>query len=496
MLAMSKAYFKSPNRVCAFTYKNEKDLPPGQRLRVCSRCRETCYVDRESQLAHWPVHKKVCCPIERDQKVQYRSQGSASITETLVVLHRALTSYSESTPAKLRGRLVLYCLQQVMNYFQSEIENYWADFEREKSFLYSIQFALLRMDASHIQILWASPGFANYFLSEDIFLTPAMKALKQRRNEEGQKHEAFNSEEDFIFAFLAAREDQKYLSPVTCGIITSVFFGTTFSYVHQGLEILPQDPSALNAACIRHFLGSWKCPSAQVSFPTIICHELGGVGGSMITKHQVYFKMLMASTSTSPINAMELNKNWRKDDELVPGLSVMEAAVIFMSDRSLPRLFPQEDLDGIFRCIFVFRTESMLAPPWSLISTHERLELINMAYDRETFQLPTYFKDLIATWAIGMSTSNLLKLCDLVTDPMKKWHVTSKDTLSLLQDTRNVALKLEWRRAEAYLECVEPLYHERMASLGYDPLPFPTDVIELILEYSLASLLSEYTNML
>ena len=493
LLAMSKAYFKSPNRVCAFTYKNEKDLPPGQRLRICSRCRETCYVDRESQLAHWPIHKKVCCPIERDQEVQDRSQGSESITETLVVLHQLLMSYSESTPSKLRGRLVLYCFQQVMSYFQSEFEDYRVDFEREKSFLYSIQFALLRMEASQIQELWAVPGFANFFLSDGVFLTPAMQALKERGSEEGHKHKVFNSEEAFVSAFLASREDQKYLSPVTCGILTSVFLGTTFkhsnvSYVDQGLEILPRDSSALNAACIRHFLGSWKCPFAQVSFPTIGL-ELGGVGGSMFTKHQVYFKMLMASTFTSPVNAMELNKNWRKENELVPGLSFMEAAVIFMSDRSLPRVFTQEDLDAIFKCIFPFNGECMLAPPWSLISLHERLELLNMTHG-ETCQLPASFKDRITTWAIGISTSNLLKLYDLVTDPKKKCHVAKKGTLRLLKNSRNGVLKIEWSRAVVYLECVEPLYHARMASLGYDPLPFPTDVIELILEYSLLPSLS------
>ena len=61
--------YKPKTRVCAYTHVYEKDLPPGQKLLNCSKCHETCYIDKASQIAHWKQgHKHVCCDISKDAK--------------------------------------------------------------------------------------------------------------------------------------------------------------------------------------------------------------------------------------------------------------------------------------------------------------------------------------------------------------------------------------------------------------------------------------------
>jgi MYND finger len=54
-------------RFCNYTFVPEEDIggdgDTGRLLR-CSRCKDTYYRDAEAQRAHWPLHKKVCKPLD------------------------------------------------------------------------------------------------------------------------------------------------------------------------------------------------------------------------------------------------------------------------------------------------------------------------------------------------------------------------------------------------------------------------------------------------
>lgn len=53
------------NKIC----RNAQDeLPEGQRLMACSKCKETSYCSKECQKNHWGVHKKSCKTPEKRQE--------------------------------------------------------------------------------------------------------------------------------------------------------------------------------------------------------------------------------------------------------------------------------------------------------------------------------------------------------------------------------------------------------------------------------------------
>jgi hypothetical protein len=55
------------DKFCNWTFVKESDLPDGQKLLGCSRCKGCWYRNRECQTKHWPYHKKSCRSLTEEQ---------------------------------------------------------------------------------------------------------------------------------------------------------------------------------------------------------------------------------------------------------------------------------------------------------------------------------------------------------------------------------------------------------------------------------------------
>jgi hypothetical protein len=163
------------NKVCAYTFKNEKELPPGKKLLMCSKCKETFYETREAQLAHWPDHKRSCCAIEKDPTLsnQEISDPHICLTAVSVILNNAET--------QIRGRGLLHSLKLFLNFMKNKVfqdvdrpDDNPDDVEKEthwqmlidSHFMDLFQVAKQRTNKAVIDWIWAIPGFANFFLDE------------------------------------------------------------------------------------------------------------------------------------------------------------------------------------------------------------------------------------------------------------------------------------------------------------------------------------------
>ena len=98
----------SNHRVCAFSYKNEKDLPDGQKLLTCARCLETCYIDREAQLQHYKIHKQTCC------KREHEAFDPRHLHETAMIDAVNQVGFSLQNPSAIKGRFFLRAFQRIL----------------------------------------------------------------------------------------------------------------------------------------------------------------------------------------------------------------------------------------------------------------------------------------------------------------------------------------------------------------------------------------------
>jgi hypothetical protein len=186
LTAEQRRYKISSNRVCAQSFVFEKDLPGGKKLLACSKCKETFYKDRESQLNHWPEHKHVCCALAKDDPLVRQGRGFDDCIQCMNLINNILVD----PLAQIHGRLLLYCFQQlfafiISNDIESEDRYPTADGReaRFEDFATSIEARIRlqlrgRTGKSVIQRIMAIPGFTNFFLSEDIFLSPIITYRK------------------------------------------------------------------------------------------------------------------------------------------------------------------------------------------------------------------------------------------------------------------------------------------------------------------------------
>jgi hypothetical protein len=180
------------DRVCAYSLKQESELSPGKKLHMCSKCKETFYSDRNSQKKHWPIHKHACCAIEKDEGLKSVQDGF----ESFEACCRYIKYLLDDPHARIKGRNFLYALQQFRSYLVEE-QIYTGKKATQKkkvealctanvlhpfSFFYESGNSRMKdwgyRGEKVYKLLWASPGFACYVLSDTFLLSPAMKTLK------------------------------------------------------------------------------------------------------------------------------------------------------------------------------------------------------------------------------------------------------------------------------------------------------------------------------
>jgi hypothetical protein len=171
----------------------EKDLPKGQKLLLCSKCKATFYKDRDAQTQHWPFHKQVCCRADEDIKarqfLQAAEQGSRSIDTAFETIEVILDPQNVSL---MKGRTLVYCLQYLKWYLNEkeavavheseELKHRYSERIRESIFMPMSRklwpsHACEENRERYLTVLWAVPGFTSWALSEDLLISKQMKEL-------------------------------------------------------------------------------------------------------------------------------------------------------------------------------------------------------------------------------------------------------------------------------------------------------------------------------
>ena len=487
------AYVPSKERICGYTFVNEKDLPPGQKLLTCAKCKEMCYINREAQLAAWPVHKKVCCPIERDSPLlQERPESFSACLERIggIILGEYPVRVGES-------RVLLYYLQQTKVYFEENPQLFAA---REAPVLQEIvhyllpALASLQREGDLVQVSrwWSIPGFANYMLSDEVFLSKVMRerklqgmpALTKDESESG-KYIIFDTEQDV--QRLAKKKPGMILPPAYCGILETIFSASAKIETNsRSVGDLP-----LNRAITKALISMWKSPYGRVSYASLRMSTTDGktpwrtrnsVICELLMKAQrneaFYYKSLAVGEVVPGLAAPQLQRLVAEDESFLDSLDSPKAA--FLSHMFFMNLLGEE--------LGQIGDENNRA--LKNLSTDDRLELLEFYFKRwgafspllnsaNAETLITLFKILV----IGGNQSNIvLKLYDR----MNALQPVRSDVKELIETNRLTILQEVRPQVDTYVSIVEK-QHLRLTSLrqAEEAQHFPEDIIQLICEFSL-----------
>ena len=365
--------FKLPKvktRICVSTWVKEEDLPEGQRLLTCSKCMAVCYVNRQEQKAHWPIHKKVCRRLQDDElayQVFHQRNGMRDIRECFSFIDEflGLGGLQEGTPdlemvlLKLsqQGRFLLYSFQQFKWFLSQESQQDAVKKEHFTDAFHTV--CTLRLSAlisAHgerfVQLLFAVPGFANWFFSDDILLSEEMK----RRKDLG----------------LAATDDEVFpehlLHESFHGFVLKIMAHVldTFTIENPGSGEVFLNSSPLATAIVRWQMKNALCPYYRASFPFPI-RALNAFANLDLALSSIHYHGISALRSATASN------------EIIPGMGakdfvslVLQDDLIFETSDTIDRLLQSLTL---IEAVYV-REQS--DPPFSRLTTEDREELLSL----------------------------------------------------------------------------------------------------------------------
>ena len=281
---MRSLYVPGKARICLVTYQDEKDLPEGQKLKRCSRCNEAYYISREAQMEHWPLHKKVCCPVEKDHPA-LRDGNHA------VALHlNTIEGCAETVGSLIKSfrnanvmrwpRLLTFALQRLKDLFSEDPQNLVpSSGDTGESMLWNLIIYCREISSDGLDYLFAIPGFANYFLSDDLFLSKEMAIRKEnglcpltgaKLDEEGKaamkrneyEYSSFQDYEDIKEA------ERKYPGTYTAPLYCTAMFQLISAFAYS-IKLNKLNKPDLLSALFRRVFRTWACPYGRISFPDI-----------------------------------------------------------------------------------------------------------------------------------------------------------------------------------------------------------------------------------
>ena len=477
-------------RVCNWTYQKEADLPNGQKLLRCSKCKQTFYIDPESQRRHWPLHKKVCSSLAADDpriRNPDRPFQYQNFTDCVEEIDALLQKAEQGT---LSGRMLLVAFKELRRFcVETDLYATYSVSSVSEMLQYKVMDRLQSMltlpnRGVVLQKLWAIPGFACYFLNDQVLLSPEMK----RRKELGlppPKPEKYKFEQRMVDP--KTRYDRSYqlLSPY-CSIIMSLLsltaiqadessgstgYGTNISE-HQG---------ALAAAAIRTGMQLFSCPYTRVAFPA--CNEYPG-GWSL--RSEFYFMLFQLARPGVNINKNRAIMKWAKPDELAPGLTVKDYCRNLMTDQ--PFLHALEKQSAT-RLVLFFHQNGMMnheEAPWKFVTPRDRLELLDLYHDWEPPSLsmddPLFPRMFLEIALLGVPTKILLRMHG----EMKNMSPPPDDrTIAMVTRNWTTLLGDSMPLALCWVNMVEKAYEQRMQRAGLTPMTFPEELIQLVAEYAL-----------
>ena len=462
-------YVPSKHRVCAYSYREQPSL-----LR-CGKCKDVYYVDAANQRAHWPLHKQVCCKPEDDEACDEFDD----IHDCIMLIHCALSEKEEELDDDddpiLKGRTFLCALQYLKNYLH-EHDNFSNDFPQDvRGKLEGWIFRQLQdgsVTERKIQYIWSSPGFANYFLSEQILLSPAM----QRRKDQ-------NQDVDTI-------QESDRLAPLFYEFLVRFFYRSALSFDNPNqteprLRSLP-----LAAGVVRQIMRLWKNPYSREGIPTFESSEIqsNSLQHWLSVPQSDFFYMVFKASYTQPAGAAFL-KPYKQANDMVPAMTAKEFFVTVLRSNLFTR-FSQEPMGpDLLTDIYNTHAKDQTNPasPFSVWTISDRMELLDLFHSWKAPNIRMvnpdvpmshihHIRDHMVERILGGKCNILLKLHAAV----QSSDCCSPKTKVLMERLLDPMMNNAMIFARAYVNVVEPKYVNRQRKLNQKAQPFPEEVIEHI----------------
>jgi hypothetical protein len=467
-------------RICNYTFIREEDLgvdeETGQprKLRRCSKCKEVFYKDQPSQRAHWKVHKQVCCLLANDPDFAKLQQPLPM--ENIV---NNIGVFFQHPFQQIKGRYFLYLLQEFKRACIEDPRVY--DNSRgvlgilEETTLGQIEYAFRTHGAAKFaQLVFAIPGFASFFFSDDLLLS-RVAAEKKRSGEELSEEELADGSLELSLAF--------------SDVVQALFRGFI---LHNG-DIRDKP---LSAALLRRTMMFWQCPYTRASFSPIrpLDEANHQPVGSTFDRSYFFFTLFYSAYQYSSPTADRA----RRKDEIVAGLTAKQFLTVLTEDVDFYHALPSNPVRALFHVIDWEHHLNQNEGPWKYLAASDRVELLNKAQRLEEklehnlerprlrhhaqleFGTPLDVKNEL-TWLIISNQSNILLKMHKAID----WNSGNGGYAAFrVGMVYNRHKRIAGWRTKWYLEAIEPLYQREMERQGMPALSCPEDIVDHINEYS------------
>jgi hypothetical protein len=491
------------NPVCAYTLIKQKDFPNGQKLFACSRCKETYYKDRESQLEHWKTaHRYTCCSLENDDPRVL--EGFKTIQECFDALEEVIDQWKHQKTLP-KGRLFLHAMKELGDYSihvktswvdELEVEQFRSNMSRFFSQLESIFCThaccnsaycprLVGPDQKELfDVLWSVPGFANYFLSSELFLSTTLKSFKENGIAPPEKHNILVGDNQEIYYDAFFEREQIESDVDYCVALAAIHMWSAMSWRAQKARVV---------AIMRNAFDCWTCPYVRSSFPPKGVRTLGAVTVNRASFFERFVTTFDALSWQSPF------VKWLRDDEILPGLTLKALLSAIMEDESCFMLSMcrirnlcanlyevMVQMDGNPK----LRKHLAAEDRWDLLKvwvSWKPLEVYNVNLGGNYCNLIIGNRSGVAfeLYNVAKNDFALVDWDENDEDCMKRKRLLS----ALVESRRTRALKKSKPLVAIYTEVMQLKYENRMEGSGMDPLPFPEDAEELIAEFAAEELI-------
>ena len=453
-------------RVCAESFVREEDLPPGQILLTCSRCLETHYVDEAAQRRNWPVHKLSCCPVEKDKTLDFPGFDVNSVVDHF----RAMGAILSNPKQCCRGRGLLRCIQSVKHLLEEKPHLFDSQYAKEQAysaFRENVRLHVENCDFGSAQIVWAIPGFANYFSSDEIVLTTAIRQLKADGHPPPSQSPSTND----------------LYQRVWNGFCRQLLLMTMLACGQKSLS--SYHCASLARGILQIKMRKWRCPFSRVS--TWDENAPGFYSIDALSSFMVAYNSKNDTTKS-------VHMSTRRDFELVAGMTAKELLSTLLHDTECFGIFahfagkPPTTAFANF-CNFLLLADKLStleagSSAWKKLTVVDRLELLDCSHEADSaeFLAPNGIrynsKDVVIRLIKGVDSTSIL--LDMYRTALStKERIIDPRTVELLWISRELLLVHHRPKAAACLGEIKLLSHvEQFPSV-------PADVMDVIVEYAL-----------
>ena len=341
--------YNTKNRVCNYYYVRDSGLPGDKHLLRCSNCKDCFYSSKEAQKLHWKLaHKHVCKKDYEDVNAQHPLVQS-QLKDPLSCMGLLGTAYYGGLGISLlteRPRTMLHCVQALHKFPADDRMYMEKTTEQGKALFENILKPLHNMCSSpehapDLDRLWAIPGFANYFLSDEVLLSQAMRDAKAR-GDEAPPSEQFGGDIDiskkgFECSNMILHSSQGYLlnkskldpsvqlNAAYCDFVKKLYFSSALTPGGDGKGNMELKKTPLARAVVEQCMRLWLCPYTRASVPSLDSefeYQRHSIGRSELFCY--LFKLAYEDTSMK-----------RKDDELVPGMTPKQLLRVLIEDATI-----------------------------------------------------------------------------------------------------------------------------------------------------------------